>query len=44
MSVKQGSIQYHFLSLSNNSTYDWTPVSAAIGEHCDYYANGQVRK
>ena len=33
LSVKQGGIKYHFLSLWNDSTWDWTQVSWAIGEH-----------
>ena len=33
LSVKQGGIKYHFLSLWYNSTRDWTQVSRAIGEH-----------
>ena len=33
LSVKQGGIQYHFLSLWYDSTWDWTQVSRAIGEH-----------
>ena len=33
LSVKQGGIKYHFLSLWYNSTWDWTPVFWAIGEH-----------
>ena len=33
LSVKQGSIKYHFLSLWYGSTVDWTPVSQTIGEH-----------
>ena len=33
LSVKQGGIKYHFLSLWYDSTWDWTPVSQAIGEH-----------
>ena len=32
-SVKQGGIKYHFFSLWYDSTWDWTPVSLAIGEH-----------
>ena len=32
LSVKQGGIKYHFLSLSYDSTRDWTPVSQTIGE------------
>ena len=34
LSVKQGGIKYHFLSLWYDSTLDWTQVSRAIGEHC----------
>ena len=33
LSVKQGSIKYHFLSLWYDATWDWTQVSRAIGEH-----------
>ena len=33
LSVKQGGIKYHFLSLWYDSTWDWTPVSQTIGEH-----------
>ena len=33
LSAKQGSIKYHFLSLWYDSTWDWTQVSRAIGEH-----------
>ena len=36
LSVKQGGIKCHFLSLWYDSTWDWTQVSRAIGEH---YAN-----
>ena len=31
LSTKQGGIKYHFLSLLYDSTWDWTPVSWAIG-------------
>ena len=31
LSVKQGGIKYYFLSY--DSTWDWTKVSRAIGEH-----------
>ena len=31
LSVKQGGIKYHFLSLWYGSTWDWTQVSRAIG-------------
>ena len=33
LSVKQGSIKYHFLSLWYDSNWDWTQNSQAIGEH-----------
>ena len=33
LSVKQGGIKYHFFSLWYDSTWDWTQVSRAIGEH-----------
>ena len=33
LSVKQGGIKYLFLSLWYDSTWDWTQVSWAIGEH-----------
>ena len=39
LSVKQGSIELHFLSLWYDSTCDWTEVSRAIGEHSNHYAN-----
>ena len=37
LSVKQGGIKYHFLSLWYDSTWDWTQVSQAIGEHSNHY-------
>ena len=33
LSVKQGSMKYHFLSLWYDSTWDRTQVSRPIGEH-----------
>ena len=33
LNVKQGGIKYHFLSVWYDSTWDWTPVSGATGEH-----------
>ena len=39
LSVKQGGIKYHFLSLWYDSTWDWTQVSRAIGEHSNRLAN-----
>ena len=37
LSVKQGSIKYHYKSIWDDSTWDWTPVSRAIGEHPTHY-------
>ena len=37
LSVKQGRIKYHFLSVSYDSTWDWTQVSRAIDEHSNHY-------
>ena len=42
LSVKQGGVKYHFLSLWYDSTWDWTQVSQAIGKYSYHYAN--VRK
>ena len=39
LSVKQGGIKYYFLSLWYNSSWDWTQVSRAIGEHSNHHAN-----
>ena len=39
LSVKQGGIKYHFLSLWYDSAWDWTQVSRAIGEHSNREAN-----
>ena len=39
LSVKQGGIKNHFLSLWYDSTWDWTKVSQAIGEHSPHYTN-----
>ena len=33
LSVKQGGIKYHFLSLWYDSTWDWTQVCRTISEH-----------
>ena len=41
LSVKQEDIKYHFLSLLYNSTWDWTPVTQAIGEYSNHYAIGE---
>ena len=37
LSVKQGGIKYYGLSLSYDSTWDWTQLSKAIGEHYSIY-------
>ena len=43
LSVKQGSIKYHFLSLWYDSTWDWTQVSRAMGELlCQFAASVQL--
>ena len=39
LSVKQGGIKKHFLNLWCDMTWDWTPVSRAIGEHSMHYSN-----
>ena len=39
LSVKQGGIKYHFLSLSYDLTGNWALVSRAIGEHSNHHAN-----
>ena len=36
LSVKEGGIKYHFLSLWYDSTLDWTPVWQTLGEHSTY--------
>ena len=33
LSIKQGGMKNHFLSLWYGSTSEWTPVSRPIGEH-----------
>ena len=37
LSVKQGGIEYHFKNLWYDSTWDWTPVSRAIGKHTNHH-------
>ena len=37
LSVKQGSIKDHFLSLWYDLTWDWTQVSRAIGVYSNLY-------
>ena len=36
LNVKQGKIRYHFLSLWYDSTWEWTQVSRATGEHFNH--------
>ena len=43
LNVKWGGIEYHFLSLWYDSTWDWTPVSRTIDEHSTHFANSLVR-
>ena len=40
----QGGIKYHFLSLWYDSTWDWNPVSRAIGEHSTHLAKSLNRR
>ena len=42
LSVKQGGIKYHFLSLWYDLTWDWTPVSQTIGEQSTHLDNGPL--
>ena len=44
LSVKQGGIKYHFLSLWYDSTWDWTQVSRAIGKHSNHYTNVRIKQ
>ena len=44
LSVKQGGIKYHFKSLWYDSTWDWTQVSRAIGEHSNRWATPVTRQ
>ena len=43
LSSKQGGIKYHFLSLWDDSTWDWTPISRTIDERSTHQANGRYR-
>ena len=38
LSVKQEGIKYYFFSLCYDSTWNWTPVSRAIGEMTIFYS------
>ena len=42
LSVKQGGIKYHFLSLWYDAIWDWTQVSQTIGKHSTYKNNKPV--
>ena len=42
LSVKQGGIKYHFLSLWYDSTWDWTQVTQAISKHSNHHLIGLV--
>ena len=42
-SVKQSGIKYNFFSFWYVSTWDWSSVSMAIGEHLSLKANGQLK-
>ena len=44
LSVKQGDIKYHFLSLWYDSTRDWTQVSRPIGEHSNHHVKDLIIK
>ena len=44
LSVKQGSIKYHFLRrLWYDASWDWAPVSRTISEHSTHKANEPVK-
>ena len=42
LSVKQGGIKYHFLSLWYDLTWDWISVSWATGKCSNHYTKGPV--
>ena len=44
LSVKQGGMKYHFLSLYYDSTGDWSPVSWTIREHFTHKPSGPKYK
>ena len=39
LSIKQGGIKYEFLSVWDDSTWDWNLVAWTIGEHSNNYVN-----
>ena len=42
LSIKQGGIKFHFMSLWLDSTWDWTPISWAFAEHSINKTRGSV--
>ena len=38
LSVKQGGIKHHFLSLWYDATWTWALISRTMGEHFTHYA------
>ena len=42
LSAEQDGLQYHFLSLCYDSTWDWTPDPRTIDEHSTHLANSPV--
>ena len=42
--VKLGGIKYQFLSLWNDSTWDWTRVSRAIGKYSAHLSNQKEKR
>ena len=43
LSIKEESIEYHFLSLSYVFTRDWTPVCRFIVVHWKHYTSALVK-
>ena len=44
LSVRQGDIKYHFLSLWYDSTWDWTPVSRTTRKLSTHSAHGPNKR
>ena len=44
LSVKQGSIKDHFLSLWYDLNWNWTPASRTIGEHPTHLAKRKKKR
>ena len=38
------SVKYHFLSLWYDSTWDWTPICGALGEHSTHWVLNSIIK